>query len=366
MAILRKEKLVICSSPNGRGIAKYAEYMGGLINGTLVTCDKKTHRFVLWETFGIVRYTKRLRRAEEVIFANTRVSPLLWRVLDWRRVTVVVHDVMDTDAERVDSGEKGIFRGIRGRVIRKLNSWVITESIEKASKVIFNSQYTRSEVRRWIGNEYARSCVVSPPPSFEKRVAEIEDSLEKGHERGKLFKILAIAGTSKNKAHETYMAFHRDLEKRIGGRVEFVIYGIDLKRTGSKFRNWVASEKDRVTVKYRRGEEELLNDYLECDLVVSLSTEEGYGMPVADALGFGVPVVTMSIESYREIKADLDSKGIMYLADDLCHCVENASSLISQRVVSTGRKERLQEYRLFCAKKRYTSERTLKIMAEGD
>lgn len=366
MTLLNKERLVICSSPNGRGIAKYAEYLSDLVNGTLVTCDRKNHRFVLWEALGILRYTRKMTNASEVIFANTRVSPLLWRVLDWGRVTVVVHDVMDTDAERVISRDRGICRGIKGRVIRKMNSWIMRKSIQKASRVIFNSQYTLSEVGRWIGNEYPRSCVISPPPSFEKRIAEMERGVERESERRKVFKMLAISGTSKNKAHDSYMAFHNELETRIGERVELIIYGIELSKTRSEFRSWVVNENDRVTVKYRRDEDELLCDYLDCDFVVSLSTEEGYGMPVADALGFGIPVVAMSIKSYREIKVDLDSSGIMYLADDLSHCVENAAKLISKRMVGTGRKERMEEYRLFCIKKRDRAKKALKNIAEDD
>lgn len=366
MTLNREKKLVVCSSPNGRGIAKYAEYLGDLVNGTLVTCDKKTHRFVLWEVFGIVRYAEELRGAREVIFANTRVSPLLWKRLDWRRVTVVVHDVMDTDAERVDSRHIGICREIRGRVIRRVNSWVMKKSIEKANRVIFNSQYTKSEVKRWIGHRHAISCVISPPPSFEKKVVEMGCDLEIDSERRKPFKMLAISGTSKNKAHETYMSFHRELEARIGESVGLVIYGIELSKTDSQFRSWVEREKDRVEIKYRRNEEELLRDYLECDFVVSLSKEEGYGMPIADAIGFGIPVVAMSIESYREIKVDLDNSGIMFLANSLCQCVDNAASLISRGVVRTGKNERLQAYRLFCNKKRDAAMKALRSMSEAE
>lgn len=358
MATLIKGTVIICSSPNGRGIAKYAEYLKDLMDGELITCDKKTKRFVLWELFGILSYLRVLRRARLVIFSNTRVSPLLWMFLDWRKVVVVVHDLMDTDAEKWRSrGSR--YEERKGLVVRKINSWVMSNSIKKASSLIFNSQYTESEVRRWIGTRCTRSVVVSPPPSLETLVGGRE-SKENNKKIRNVCKVLAVTGTSKNKAHERYMAFHGELETRLLKKVELIIYGIDLNRARRDFADWVVNQRDRVTVKYRREEEELLEDYLDCDFLVSLSKEEGYGMPVADALGFGVPVVAMAIESYREIRRTLDNQGIMYLGDNVSRCVEEAASLVSSSTVEERREKRLESYRQFCNRSRIIASTVLK------
>lgn len=349
MGIPRKDRLVVCSSPNGRGIAKYAEYLREMVEGTLITCNKRKRGFVLWEVFGILRYTRELVRAKEVIFTNSRISPLLWMVLDWGGVTVVVHDVMDTNAERIC--RRG-YLGSRIEISREVNSWIMRRSIEKASKIIFNSQYTESEVIRWIGADARRTCVIYPPMSFERLVRGERNRVRQGGEGRKIFKVLAVTGTTKNKAYEGYKEFHECLEARVGMRLEFVIYGIDIRKVASGFASWVVERQDRVTLKYRREEEELMEDYLESDMVVSLSTEEGYGMPVADALGFGVPVVARSIGSYREIKENLDDAGIISLGDDIDHCVERAARLISKSAVRRGREERYERYREFCIRNR--------------
>lgn len=368
MSVRKKKRLVICSSPNGRGIEKYAKYISGLLRGSLITCEGMDKGFVLWEFLGILRYTRDIIGAEQVVFTNTRVSPLLWVILDWRRVAVVVHDLMDTDGEilRGSGLISNTSAGIRKRVIRKVNSWMVKKSIEQASGVIFNSKYTESEVRRWLGKECARTCVLSPPPSFEKLVMERRHILKQKKEARELVKVLAVTGTSDNKSHEEYMTFHTELESRLGRRVEIIMYGIDLSKTRDEFRKWVANKKDRVRVKYRRSEVELIKDYLDCDFVISLSREEGYGMPVADALGFGIPVVARSIVSYREIKMSLDSSELMCLADDVSHCVVKAADLMSGRIVGSDRDERLEAYTYFCMKQRRRAKSALMGIAEGN
>jgi len=175
-----------------------------------------------------------------------------------------------------------------------------------------------------------------------------------------VFKLLAVTGTTKNKAHETYKEFFEQLEAKVGSRVEFVIYGIELGKSKGEFASWVMNRRDRVTLKFRRHEKELMEDYLDCDIAVSLSTEEGYGMPVADALGFGIPVVARSIGSYREIKVNLDDGGIVSLGRDLGHCVEQAASLISVSAVKLGREEKYERYRRFCIRNRAVAKSLLK------
>lgn len=345
----RMERLVVCSSPNGRGISKYAAYLSELIEGTLITCGRRTRSFVMWESFGILRYAREIVRAKEVVFVNSRVSPLLWMILDWRKVVIVVHDVMDTDGERMyDSA----YLGTKMKIRRAANSWIMKKSIEKAGKIIFNSNYTESEVIRWVGEVHGRTCVIYPPPSFERMITEEKVRSGRFEAGRKTLKLLAVTGTTKNKAYEAYKEFHERLEERLGMPVVFVIYGIELREATADFRRWATRMSDRIMIRFRRKEEELLEDYLDCDIVVSLSTEEGYGMPVADALGFGVPVVARSIGSYREIKVNLDDCDMVHLAVDIDSCVEMAATLISRSDVEVERDRKYDRYKSFCIRSR--------------
>lgn len=48
-------------------------------------------------------------------------------------------------------------------------------------------------------------------------------------------------------------------------------------------------------------EERLIQCYLEANLALCLSKEEGYGIPFLDALMMGIPVVATRIDTYQEI-----------------------------------------------------------------
>ncbi len=337
--------IIVCSSPNGRGIHNFASYLTNIVRGRLVTCKSNTRWFVAWEMLGIVRYVRMIRMADETVFANTRVSPLLWTLIDWKKITVVVHDLMDTRAERLNDDWKN---GIRKKVARRVNSWIIEVSVRKAGKVIFNSRYTETQVSRWLNGKMGRACVIYPPPSFAGIGSEL--TIEEGSEevdKGKI-KILVVTGMTKNKVYEEYRVFHERLQAEIGKIVSLVIYGVQLEKAEVDFQKWVVESNGIVSIKYKRDLRELLSDYLECNLVCSLSIEEGYGMPVADAVGFGIPVIARSIGAYREVKQKFDEFNMLRLGRDVDDCVAKAAKLLQEMPKKESKEERFTRYRRFC------------------
>ena len=52
------------------------------------------------------------------------------------------------------------------------------------------------------------------------------------------------------------------------------------------------------------GDEEILREYLDCDMVVLASTEEGFGLPIIEAQAVGRPVVTSNCSSMPEVAGD--------------------------------------------------------------
>ena len=263
--------VVICSSPNGRGIFKYAQYLSRLSGGRLITCSNRTGWFIAWEILGIVRYARRIRLADETIFANTRVSPVLWLLIDWRKITVVVHDVMDTVADKARC--PGV-KDIRRQIAVYINSWIIQNSVRRAGKVVFNSSYTRSQVERWLNKKISRSLVICPPPSFAEQGGSYREVCQ-DIEQEDVPVILVVTGMTKNKMYGDYQRFYEQLLKKVGGIVKLVLYGVRVDGAEEGFRQWVIENKDLVKVKYRREATELYRNYLSCSLVCSLCTEEG-------------------------------------------------------------------------------------------
>ena len=354
MGLASRGTVVVCSSPNERGIFRYADYLSRLTGGRLITCSKRASWFIAWEIFGVVRYAHKMRLADETIFANTRVSPLLWLIIDWKRVTVVVHDVMDTTA---DKARYGGIKGVRKQIAICVNSWIIQNSVRRAGKVVFNSFYTRSQVERWMSKEFSRSAVIFPPPSFAEQIGccnEVYQEIEQTN----IPMILVVTGMTKNKMCGDYQLFYEELLKKTGGKVKLVLYGIHVDRAQDGFRQWIEANQGLVEVKYKREACELYRDYLSCSLVCSLSTEEGYGMPVADALGFGIPVVARSIDAYKEIKRTLDSLNLLRLGRDIDECIGLATSLICQYDWKQEAVDRVERYKVFCT----SSEQAARMM----
>ena len=337
-------RIVVCSSPNGRGISNYADYLTQLIQGRLVTCSEATRYFVLWELFGILRQTRALACADEVVFANTRVSPLLWLFLNWEKITVVVHDLMDTDAEKMNGGQQ---RGVIRWVVVRVNSWIVRESIRRARRVIFNSGCTESEVKRWVRIGRVGCSVVYPPLSFGAFTSTQSVRLSKKSENREIFQILVVAGMSANKSYNEYREFQERVCASVEVKVRLVVYGIELERANGEFIRWVESESEMVKVKYKKAATELLADYLNSDLFISLSRNEGYGIPVADAVAFGIPVVARSICAYREIKREFDNANLVTLVDSIDQCVGEAERIVKSPRLKESKEDRIRRYKEF-------------------
>ena len=355
-----KGSVVVCSSPNGRGIFGYASYLSRLKGGRLITCKNKKGWYILWELLGVLRYTRSIRLADEVIFANTRITPLLWLVIDWERVTVVVHDLMDTSA---DKGRRRGVKEVKREIAVCVNSWILFNSVRRAGRVIFNSYYTYSEVEKWLNIELIRTAVIFPPPSFAEVINEYRGELQKNRGIAGLQKVLAVTGMTRNKMYGDYKPFHNGLQKEIGRKVKLVLYGISLDKAESEFRQWVEESEGLVEVKYRKESGELIDEYLGCSLVCSLSEEEGYGMPVADALGFGIPVVARSIGAYEELKREADTMGLLELGRDVDECVRIAARVMGQCAVAEDKRNRVKSYKEFCTKSEEITKHMLKELA---
>ena len=323
---------VICSTPNGRGIHAYAEFLGREVSGyRLVMPGRGCKSFLIWEMVGILGKLSTLLRAKELIFVNTRVSPFLWFILSWHKVSVVVHDLMDTLEERdyrfnsVDSVEY---------IKRMVNGYLLRVSIERAGCVLCNSRHTRNELCRWLGEKYKESCILRPPLSFRQflntvdtvKQSKNESELEEGEIR-----ILAIAGMSRNKALGDYFELHGILKREMKKGMRMVIYGVDLQRVEERIRDYAFKERDSLVLRYKGDSSELLSEYLTCDMLISLSSDEGFGMPVADASAFGIDSVVRDICAFREQRNEKLGKGRIVLVKDVKECAIEASRISVSR-----------------------------------
>ena len=101
-------------------------------------------------------------------------------------------------------------------------------------------------------------------------------------------------GTTENKNIERVAEAIRDLE------CDLIVIG----RLSDSQR--AALERNAVCFENRVGlsREELLDEYRRCDLLVFVSTYEGFGLPIVEANAVGRPVVTSNLLSMPEVAGD--------------------------------------------------------------
>lgn len=340
--------LIICSSPNGRGIHQYALELERGIAGSTILSPKSNERFVLWEMFGIVRSYQKLRDADSLIFANTRVTPLLWGALKKQTLFVVVHDLIDTVLEdRYKDFTEGRLLYIR----RRINSWLLVQSISRADIVIANSESTRLDLQKSGLFQSSRVVVLRPGPSFGREIDNGNKIIDTSmRDRFNGLNIFAIAGQSRNKCIDDYFKMFDILGGKAGINAKMTVVGISEKDLPDHSKAVSIKYSGRIEVIKSVKTNELIEYYLGCDVYVSLSDKEGYGIPVADAMGFNIPVVARDIPPFREISCLERESGGVVLCKDAIECSrfirENYRLWIlsSNDLDSRRRKERIDKY----------------------
>lgn len=293
------DTLIFCSSPNNRGIHQYALDMGRIMRDSTLVTPKERSSFILWEIAGILFYYKKMLFAKRVIFANTRITPLLWPFLPRKRMVVVVHDLMDTIFEKDCKAKR---EGL-GKVLKRwVNTWLIVGSIRKAGLVIANSETTRFQLEKHKLIRSSGVVVVRPGPSFgSEEINSYFCLCEEEGVRSRTLNVFTITGKTDNKRSDDYFRLLDMLLVDEGIDAKLVLVGLDIGDLSSNSRSVYDRHRTQVEIRKTVEKETLLEYYLSCDVYVALSAEEGYGIPVADAAGFGIPVIARDIPSFREI-----------------------------------------------------------------
>ena len=254
-----------------------------------------------------------------MIFTNTRISPLLWPLLRRDKVTIVVHDLMDTSQEGSYSmGQLSFLRWFKVTA----NTFLIKQSVKRAGRIVSNSAYTRYRLAEWLGNSCPEVHVLHPPPSFRAvdgiRALQVVDRFDDSDER--TVNVLAVAGVTTNKSLSDYFIWHKEVSRLARRRVWLKLYGVQFRDLSVGQREYVKEMGGLISLRYRQSESLLLQDYLTCDFLVSLSSEEGFGIPVADAIGFGIKVIARKIWAYEEQRSSIVRDSDLRLGKDVGEC----------------------------------------------
>ena len=151
-----------------------------------------------------------------------------------------------------------------------------------ASVVATISDFSRAEIHRALGLD-ARVIADHPPPRVE-RPAESPDG-----------PVLVVGSLRPYKGVETVLQAVRLLEKQprvvIVGEGDVEPYRRFAEHLDVEFAGWVSEE--RLDGLYRSAR-----------ATVSASRYEGYGLPVAESLSYGLPTIASDIPPHREVAGD--------------------------------------------------------------
>jgi glycosyltransferase involved in cell wall biosynthesis len=158
---------------------------------------------------------------------------------------------------------------------RRYYRWIVPRAVRHAAVVATISEFSRGEIRRVLGVD-ARVVADHPPPRVEMPAGRAD-----GH-------ILVVGAIRPYKGIDTLV----EAVARMNEHPRVVVVGEGAMRAaGVEFTGWV-------------NEERLDELYRTAAATVSASRYEGYGLPVAESLGYGLPTIASDIPAHREVAGD--------------------------------------------------------------
>ncbi|MDO6810408.1 glycosyltransferase family 1 protein [Zobellia galactanivorans] len=233
--------------------------------------------------------------------------------LSSKKTIVTVHDIM-------------YFSYLSG-IKKKLWKVLYINSLKRAKKVVFISEFAKNQVLKVVDLPESRYCVipnpVSPDFSFEYKEFNKEKPV-----------ILHINGSLERKnLARTIEALHEiSCHLRIVGRLSS--RNIELL--------------DEYDIDYSNvrdlSNEEIVNEYKNCDIVNFPSLFEGFGMPVIEGQAVGRPVVTSNISPMKYVAGEgavlVDPKNVQSIKKAYLRVINDAD--FRNGLIEKGKKNVMQ------------------------
>ena len=205
---------------------------------------------------------------------------------------LVIHDLLYKRKEWIPS-----------KLMRMQREVVIPKSIKKADRIIAISQFTKNDIEYYYPQAKGKVEVIYNSMNFKKFNSTEASVLNFDY-------FLAISTNANYKNQKTILKAFQDYINN-GGDKYLVMIG-KLKPdsdAGMLFSNLPSEVKKRIVWKSNISNAELGAMYRNASCFISASLFEGLGMPVVEAMSFGLPVLLSDIPPHREVSL---GKGVYF------------------------------------------------------
>tara|TARA_B100002051_G_C16702277_1_gene621704 strand:+ start:503 stop:1633 length:1131 start_codon:yes stop_codon:yes gene_type:complete len=351
------------STPNNRGVHNVAKNLKKL--GDINSCASlfipkirsKNLNFinrVIWELKNLNLKSKTGQDIYISVYSRLPINLIFnFRKLKFKK-GIVVHDYIQYIVNI-----KSIFNLIRKYKFIELfkriyHTLFFNLSVNKSDFFIFNSNATLNEFNKLSSksiNDEKNFLILHPLPSFEPyKVINESQKLTSYKFQNDVFKLLFITGRTISKRSEIIIPILRELALEENEKTFLVsIIGNHKLNIKNLPKNLVINmPKNSIS------EEELIVKYLEAQIFISTSNNEGFGIPLLDALNFNISSIATKIQSYLEIEEFYGDKNLTLLpVGSTSEAYKNAirSLLYKNSKIDFHKKARIYHqkyYKIFC------------------
>lgn len=197
---------------------------------------------------------------------------------------------------------------LQNRLMRFQREIMLPISIRNADKIVAISQFTKNDVEHYY-------------PKAKGKIVKIYNSFNFGKYEGKEIAnlgfeyFIAISTNADYKNQKTILkSFHKYCDR--GGDKCLVIIGKvnDKTEAGQIYESLPNDVRDKIIWKNNISNSELGSLYRGASCFISASKFEGLGMPIVEAMSFGLPVLLSDIPPHREVSLN---KGVYFEPEDV-------------------------------------------------
>lgn len=218
---------------------------------------------------------------------------------------------------------------------------LLPKILKKATRIITNSVQTKRDVMDYLPQVKNKIMVAYPKIIAHQNLDSENDNSPKKHDKY----LLAVGTIEPRKNYVLLIKAFNKLAKKYSD--------IQLRIVG--YKGWKSQEffdliqrssfKDRIFLEGYTSEERLDTLYRNAYAFVFPSLYEGFGMPLLEALGFGLPIVCSDLDTSREI---CESAAFYFPKNDEHELVKLLVQLLDDRsLVERHQQKSIERFELF-------------------